>query len=164
MKNKIITVLLVVAVLFSGCKKDSGGNDNSGGTPTPQPGTTRVITVDMTYQTGLLAATSWAAWPVIQFPVHNNAKSYKVRLYGFSTTLSGLEGKVFMWKAGDAPPTPYNIFPTTKDIKDGNYYMVADRTWCAGAPSLCNQNNANEYVATYKAGWGNPKGEVTYQY
>jgi len=165
MKNKIITVFLVAAVLFIGCKKDSGGDDNTGGTPTPQPGTTRVITVDLTYHTGLITGTtSWAAWPMIKFPVDNNAKSYKVRLYGFSTTVSGLEGKVYTWKAGDAPPTPYNVFPNTKDIKDGYYYMVVDRSWCSGDPSGCNENTANEFVARYKAGWGNPKGEVTYQY
>ena len=146
-----------------GCKKDNDSEDNSGGTPAP--GSTRSTTLDMTYHTGLIAGTaSWAAWPMIKFPVDNKAKSYKVRLYGFSTTLSGLESKVYMWKAGDAPPTPYNVFPDTKDIKDGNYYMVVDRTWCSGDPSGCNENTALEFVATYKAGWGNPKGEVTYQY
>ena len=165
MKNKIIALSLLSVVFFSGCKKDSGGADTPGGTQTPQPGTARTITVDMTYHTGVISGTtSWAAWPMIKFPVDNNAKSYKVRLYGFSTTLSGLEGKVYMWNAGAKPPTPYDVFPATKDIKDGNYYMVVDRTWCSGDPSACNENKANEFVATYRAGWGNPKGEVTYQY
>ncbi len=62
MKNIIIAAFLVAAVLFSGCKKDSGGDDNTGGTSTPQPGTTRTITADMSYHTGLITGTaSWAA-------------------------------------------------------------------------------------------------------
>lgn len=158
MKKKIFAVLLLTAVFFIGCKKDSKSDSN------PAAGSTRSATVDVTYHTGLLAPTSWATWPMAKFPLDNNAKSYKVRLYGFKTALSGLEGKIYTWQAGQLPPTTYNIFPDTKDIKDGDYYMAIDRTWCSGAPSACNEAAAQEFVNTYKTGWGNPKAEVTYQY
>ncbi len=162
MKKTIFSYLLLLAIFFIGCKKDS--DSSGGGTTTPAPGSTRSITADLTYHTGQLASTSWAAWPMVNFPVDNNAKSYKVRLYGFKTTLSGLEGKIYTWQAGQLPPTSYNIFPDTKGIKDGNYYMSVDRTWCSGAPSACNESAALEFVATYKLNWGSPKAEVTYQY
>ncbi|MEJ0105292.1 MAG: hypothetical protein WDO19_23240 [Bacteroidota bacterium] len=48
----------------------------------------------------------------MKFPVDASAKSYKVRLYGFTGTFSNKpEGKVYTWKKGELPPTPYNVFP-----------------------------------------------------
>jgi hypothetical protein len=160
MKNKAFLFLLLSVLFICGCKKDS----DSDGTSVPAAGSSRSITVDVTWHKAILVPSvgNWALWSMAKFPVDNNAKSYKVRLFGFNGTASNaLEGKTYAWNAGTLPPTPYNIFPETKDIKDGHYYMAFDRTWCGGA---CPESTTDQWLANLKKGYGAPKAEVTYQY
>ncbi len=153
------SVLLLLAIILNGCKKDNPSDD-----PTPAPGTTRSNTVDVTWHKEILTANTgnWAVWTIAKFPVDNKAKSYKVRFFGFKGTFSApADGYTFSWKAGDLPPTPYNVYPNAKDIKDGFYYLALDRTWCGGP---CPESKADEFIDTYKKGYGAPKAEVTYLY
>jgi hypothetical protein len=159
---KLLSSFSLVAIscllLVSCSKKSDAGNDDDDLNP---PGSTRSVTVDITYVSGLIEnSTSYATWPVAVFPVDGKAVSYKVRLYGFSGTfVSPPEGKITIWKAGDTPPTDYNVYASTKGIKDGKYYFTIGRTWCSG----CDKANP-AWLDNYKKGWGNPKAEITYQY
>jgi hypothetical protein len=123
---------------------------------------TKTFVVNVTYTTKILTPSvgNWAAFPTVQFPAEADAKSYKVRLFNFSGTFaSPPEGRIYSWDAGKLPPTPYNIYPETFDVKDGNYYMVFGRTWCGGA---CDESSTATWIANYKKGYGtSPKAEVT---
>jgi len=154
-------VLTLGTLLLVSCSKskDDGPQEPEG----PRPGSKRSISVDLTYHSGLIEnSTSYATWPVFIFPVDASAKSYSVKLSNFSGTWSSQpNGTVYTWEPGEMPPTPYNIFPSTFDIKDGKYYMVIGRTWCSG----CSAANP-DWIVNYTKGWGATlgKAEVTYQY
>lgn len=159
---RLFSLILIVAIsstLMTACKKETAGGDTGSGSK--PPGSSRSVTVDITYVSGLIEnSSSWATWPVAIFPVDAQAVSYKVRLYGFNGTSTNVpEGKITTWKAGELPPTDYNIYASTKDIKDGNYYFTVGRTWCSG----CTQANP-DWLVNYKKLFGTPKAEVTYQY
>ena len=161
---KLFSLLFIVAVsstLMVSCKKESAGGGGNNPVDSTKPGSSRSITVDITYVSGLIEnSSSWATWPVAIFPADAKAISYKVRLYGFTGAASNApEGQITTWKAGELPPTEYNIYKSTKDIKDGKYYFTVDRTWCSG----CHEANP-DWEANYKKGWGSPKAEITYQY
>jgi hypothetical protein len=160
---KLFSLFFIVAIsstLMMGCKKESAGGGSDDGND-PKPGSGRSVTVDITYVSGLIENTnSWATWPVAIFPTDAKAVSYKVRLYGFNGTATNVpEGQITIWKAGELPPTDYNIYKSTKDIKDGKYYFTLSRTWCSG----CTKTNP-DWEAKYKIAYGTPKAEVTYQY
>lgn len=145
------------AALFS-CAADTTTTD-------PTPGSTKSVTIPVSYSTKILtpATGNWAVFPTVKFPTDSKAKSYKVRLFGFTGTFaSPPEGKIYTWDTGELPPTPYNIYKETFDIKDGYQYMVFGRTWCGGA---CDSTSVIPWIENYKKGYGpDPMGEVTYQY
>jgi hypothetical protein len=161
LQHTLLTLLFATTLLAS-CSKGGDMDDDDGGGPgDPVPGSKRTIEVDLTYEKGLIEnSTSYAIWPVIKFPVDAKVKNYKVKLHGFNGIWTNApEGKTYTWKHGDFPPTDYNIWESNHDMKDGNYYLVIGRTWCAGCTAvdpLWEQN--------YRKGYGTPKGEVTYQY
>lgn len=156
---RFITMFSLGALLLTSCSKSNDDIDE----PEDQPpaGSSKSITVDVTYYSNLIeGSTSWATWPIVKFPVDASAKSYKVRLYGFTGTFSNKpEGKVYTWKKGELPPTPYNVFPALLDIKEGHYYMAFGRTWCSGCTAV-----SPDWIENYKKGYGSPKAEVTYEY
>jgi hypothetical protein len=156
---RFVTLLGLGVLLLTSCSKSSDDIDEPG--DQPPAGTSKSITVDVTYYSALIEnSTSWATWPIVKFAVDAKAKSYKVRLYGFSGTFaSAPEGIEYTWKKGELPPTPYNVFPSLLDIKDGQYYMSFGRTWCSG----CSASDP-DWIVNYKKGYGSPKAEVTYEY
>lgn len=121
----------------------------------------RIFIVPVTYIAKILTPSvgNWAAFPVVQFAVDNDATRYQVRLFHFTGTATNApEGQVYAWDAGTLPNTPYNIYPETLDINGGQYYMVFGRTWCGG---LCDSSKADEWIARYKTIYGSPRAEVT---
>lgn len=146
---------LLVGILIAGslasCKSDSN--------PTEPPPTDKTITVDVTYVSHSIEnSTSFATWPVAVFPFDAQADSFKVHVYGYNGTFSRSPYTI-KWKAGEQPPTDYDIYPSTKDIKDGKQYFVIGRTWCSG----CTAPDP-EWVVNYRKGYGTPKADVTYIY
>ncbi|MBP6584841.1 MAG: hypothetical protein KA215_04150 [Flavobacterium sp.] len=122
-----ILALTFVATLFTSCSSD----DSSDGevTPTPTPGTTRVITQDIEYHSGLIEeTTSWATWPVAIFPVDSFAVSYRVKVLK--------TGKIYAWNSDQPAASEFPVFPSQNDIVNGKFYIGLDRTWCAGCTEV----------------------------
>ncbi|SEK17852.1 hypothetical protein [Parapedobacter koreensis] len=115
----------------------------------------RIIHQPMTYYSGAWAEGNWFTYPLVIFPVDEDAKRYSVKFYNFSGTAANPpEGATYTWSAGQSPPTYYAVFPDTKDISGGSYYVSLSRTWCAGPPSGCNAGNAAEWEARYREMYG----------
>lgn len=152
---RLLSLFAAACVFLCSCSKSNSGPDNND----PEPGSTRETTADLSYYSALIeGSTSPATWPVVIFPVDDKAVAYKVVVDGFNGTWPTAK-QTFAWKKGEAPNTAYDVFGSTKDIKDGKYYVSLGRTWCAG----CTEADP-QWEATYRKGLGTPKATITYQY
>lgn len=147
MKLKLSILTLAIGIIsLTSCKKESASEK-------PEPGTSRTITKEVEYFSGLIEeTTSYATWPIAKFPVDDNAIKYSVK--------EMLTGRVYAWKKGDNTDCAYYVFPSTKDIKEGQYYIGLGRTWCAG----CTEPSPT-WEETYKKIYStNNKVEITFFY
>ena len=147
LKFKLSFLTLAVAIIsLTSCSKEKTSDK-------PEPGTSRKITKVIEYYSGLIEnSTSYATWPVAKFPVDANAIKYSVK--------EMISGHVYTWKQGNDTDCAYYVFPSTKDIKNGEYYIGLGRTWCAGCtePSPLWESKYRELYGT------NDKVEITFFY
>ena len=119
--------LIFVATMFTSCSSDD--SDDGGGTTIPAPGTTRIVTQDIEYHSGLIeGTTSFATWPLAIFPVDNYAVRYSVKVVK--------TGKVYAWDSDERAACEFYVFPSQNDIVNGNFHIGLDRTWCAGCTEV----------------------------
>jgi len=143
--------LSLAIVVFASCSKDDSTPEEADNTP--KPGTSRMITNEVEYHSGLIeGTTSWATWPIAKFPVDPYAVSYSVKLV--------ITGATYTWEADGVTGGFDLIFPNTNSIVDGNYYISLDRTWCAG----CTEVDPS-WMANYMNFFGtNNNVEITFFY
>ena len=92
----------------------------------PMPGTSRTIVVPVEYYSGVIEGSgAVATWPVAKFAADPAATAYSVKELK--------SGKTYSWNYDEKTVCAYHVFPSSNDIKDGNYYVGLGRTWSGEA-------------------------------
>ncbi len=114
-------------LFFTACSNDDSSDDVN---LKPEPGTTRVITQEIEYYSGLIGtSTSWATLPIAKFPVDDNAVRYSVKVMK--------TGATYNWNSDERADCLYYVFPDQEnDIVDGYFYIGLGRTWCSGCSEV----------------------------